>query len=68
MNKALSYEKLDVYRVAIEFIAVTTRGSALECGAVLDVLRVLRPVELTLLEKAKTLVIREVEMLSKLSR
>jgi four helix bundle protein len=107
----LHYEKLDVYQVSIQFVAVAValsgqlpkgyapqadqlrraawsiplniaggvgkpspsdqsrfhaiaRGSAMECGAILDVARVLQQE----LMRAKQLIVRMVEMLTKLSR
>jgi four helix bundle protein len=44
------------------------RGSALECGAILDACRVLDIADGTLLEAGKALVTSVVAMLSKLSR
>jgi four helix bundle protein len=112
---ALHYEKLDVYQVSIQFVAVAValsgqlpkgyasladqlrraawsiplniaegvgkpspsdqarfhaiaRGSAMECGAILDVARVLRVSSPQELMSAKQLIVRVVEMLTKLSR
>lgn len=111
----LSYEKLDVYKAAIEFLAVTTkilatlpkgnssladqlrragisiplniaessgkptmkdrqrfigiaRGSAMECGAVLDVCRVLELSDAATLDTGKQLLVRIVSMLTKMCR
>lgn len=44
------------------------RGEAMECGAILDVVRLLDVVPTKDVECAKTLVVRLVEMLSKLCR
>lgn len=44
------------------------RGEAMECGAILDVVRVLRTIPSTELDRAKQLVVRIVEMLTKLCR
>jgi len=109
----LDYEKLDVYRCAIEHLAFVfgsipklprgfsalgdqwrraatsvpmniaeavgktshadrtnrftiARGEAMECGAILDVIRLLNQVDPAELDRAKLLVIRIVEMLTKL--
>jgi four helix bundle protein len=111
----LSHTRLDVYRCAIEFLAVTTRireslprgnadiadqlrraslsvplnvaegagktstlekrkhyaiarGSALECGAILDVCAVLRIVDPADIEPANALLARIVGMLTKMTR
>ena len=111
----LHYEKLDVYQVSIQFVAVAValsgqlpkgyasladqlrraawsiplniaegvgkpspsdqarfhaiaRGSAMECGAILDVARVLQVSSPQELMSAKELIVRMVEMLTKLSR
>jgi four helix bundle protein len=111
----LSHARLDVYRCAIEFLAVTTRireslprgnadiadqlrraslsiplnvaegagktsapekrkyyaiarGSALECGAILDVCAVLRIVDPGAIEQPNALLARIVGMLTKMSR
>lgn len=113
--KSLSHEKLDVYKVAVEFLALSqqildsfpkgfstisdqfrraalsiplnvaegagrksaadsaryfsiARGSALECGAILDACNVLKVIQTEAFFRGKELLIREVEMLSKLSR
>jgi four helix bundle protein len=110
----LHYEKLDVYQVSIQFMALAlqlssevppgysqvaeqlrraalsiplniaegvgkprtadqarfhaiARGSAMECGAILDVLRLLR-VESPEIERGKELVVRLVAMLTKMCR
>ena len=44
------------------------RGEAMECGAILDVVRLLACVEATELDTAKRLLVRIVEMLSRLCR
>jgi four helix bundle protein len=44
------------------------RGEAMECGAILDVIRLLEVVPAARLDDAKSLVVRIVEMLSKLCR
>lgn len=111
----LSYEKLDVYQVAIQFLAVATgildalpkghagladqlkrasmsiplniaessgkpskadrqrfmaiaRGSAMECGAILDVCRVLSLSDVKTTNEGKHLLVRIVSMLTKLCR
>lgn len=111
----LSYEKLDVYRAAIEFLAVGTRiiaslpkgnagladqlrraamsiplniaessgkptlkdrrrfiaiarGSAMECGAILDVCRVLDLSDEQTIGHGKLLLVRIVSMLTKMCR
>jgi len=111
----LSYQKLDVYRCAIEFLALVAvivskiprgysfladelkragvsipqniaegvgkptqpdrsrylgiaRGSAMECGAVLDACTVLRLADAEILEKGRDLLERIVSMLSKMMR
>ncbi len=111
----LSHARLDVYRCAIEFLALTSpireslprgnadiadelrrasvsvplniaegagktsaldkrkhyaiaRGSALECGAILDVCKVLRIVEPSAIEPASILLARIVGMLTKMAR
>jgi four helix bundle protein len=113
--KVLHYEKLDVYQVSIQFVAMAValsgqlpkgyapladqlrraawsiplniaegvgkpspsdqarfhaiaRGSAMECGAILDVARVLQVSSPQELMSAKQLIVRIVEMLTKLSR
>jgi four helix bundle protein len=109
----LAHEKLDVYRCAIDFLALCVRvldflprgnsaladqlkraslsiplniaegagkpgkadrrrfygiarGSAMECGAILDACRVLKLVDEELTEEAKVLLVRIVSMLSKM--
>ena len=111
----LSYEKLDVYQAAIEFLAVGTRiiaslpkgnagladqlrraamsiplniaessgkptlkdrrrfvaiarGSAMECGAILDVCRVLELSDDQAVDRGKQLLVRIVSMLTKMCR
>ena len=111
----LDYEKLDVYRCAIEHLAFVfnalprlprgfsalgdqwrrastsvpmniaeavgktshadrlnrfaiARGEAMECGAILDVVRLLDKIPTSELDAAKSLLVRVVEMLSKLCR
>jgi four helix bundle protein len=111
----LSYEKLDVYQAAIQFLVVATRvvdelpkgnaalaeqlkrasmsiplniaessgkpsradrqrfmsiarGSAMECGAILDVCRVLRLTDETTVSEGKSLLVRIVSMLTRLCR
>jgi four helix bundle protein len=111
----LSYERLDVYRIAIEYVAfmapvleglprgnagladqlkraslsvplniaeaagkisaadrsryyATARGSAMECGAILDVCAALRAVDDERSRAAKALIVRLVAMLTKLCR
>lgn len=111
----LSFQRLDVYRVAVEFLAVAVeiaahaprgyanladqlrraatssplniaeaagrtsraeaarhyaiaRGSAMECAAVLDALKVLCSVDETLYKRGIDLIEREVAMLTKLCR
>jgi four helix bundle protein len=111
----LDYEKLDVYQLAIEFLALAweiieamprgrsrlkkqfeeaafsvpqniaegvgkptdpdrqrfygiARGSAMECGAILDASRVLKLVDGGRWEKGKTLLVRIVSMLTKMCR
>ena len=111
----LAYEKLDAYRVAIEFLAVSTtildalpkghsalgdqlrraamsiplniaeasgkttaadrrrycsiaRGSAMECGAILDVSAVLGVAGAEEMERGKALLVRIVSMLTKMCR
>ena len=111
----LHYEKLDVYQVSIQFVAVAValsgqlpkgyapladqlrraalsiplniaegvgkpspsdqaryhaiaRGSAMECAAILDVARVLQVSSPQELMSAKQMIVRMVEMLTKLSR
>ena len=111
----LSYEKLDVYQAAIQFLAIATaildalpkghagladqlrrasisiplniaessgkpsradrqrfmsiaRGSAMECGAILDVCRVLSLADLETTRAGKHLLVRIVSMLTKLCR
>ena len=44
------------------------RGSAMECGAILDVVRVLRVESSESLDQAKEMVVRIVGMLSKMCR
>ena len=44
------------------------RGSAMECAAILDVIRLLPDPQLGALQEAKNLLIRVVEMLSRLTR
>ena len=44
------------------------RGSAMECGAILDVLRLLSPAPNPSLDEGKRLLVRVVEMLSKMCR
>lgn len=44
------------------------RGSAMECGAILDVVRVLQQEQAEAVEDAKALVVRIVEMLTKMCR
>jgi four helix bundle protein len=44
------------------------RGSAMECGAILDVVRLLDVVEEADVDAAKSLIVRIVEMLSRLCR
>ncbi len=115
MAAMLDYEKLDVYRVAIEHLAFVyraivdlprghgaladqwrrastsismniaeavgkpsyadranrfaiARGEAMECGAILDVVRLLGTSPPNQLDDAKQLVVRMVEMLTKLCR
>ena len=114
-NQFLTYEKLDVYQCAIQFLAIGSqiidglpkgnsilmdqlkraslsivlniaeasgktskldnarffaiaRGSAMECGAVLDACRILGLTNDKLIEDGKHLVVRIVSMLSKLCR
>ena len=43
------------------------RGSAMECGAILDVIRLLKVAPELDLERAKALLVRVIEMLSKMS-
>ena len=111
----LDYEKLDVYRCAVEHLAVVftalpklprgwsaladqwrraatgvsmniaeavgkpsrvdrmnkfaiARGEAMECGAILDVVRLLGATPANELDRAKALIVRVVEMLTKLCR
>lgn len=111
----LAYEKLDVYRCAIEFLAISTsivkglpkgnaaladqlrragmsiplniaeaagktttgdrkrfsaiaRGSAMECGAILDVCRVLGVADESEAKRGKALLVRIVAMLTKMCR
>ena len=111
----LSYERLDVYKAAIEFLAVATkvldtlpkgnsgladqlgragisiplniaessgkpttkdrqrfigiaRGSAMECGAILDVCRVLDFSDTETIDHGKQLLVRIVSMLTKMCR
>ncbi len=111
--KMLDYEKLDVYQVSIEFLALVVniveeipkgnasiidqlkraafsvplniaegsgksskvdkqrfysiaRGSAMECGAILDVCNVLKVIHLSKYEAGKNLLVRIVGMLTKL--
>jgi four helix bundle protein len=111
----LDYERLDVYRCAVEHLAFVfkaipllprgfsalgdqwrraatsismniaeavgkpsrldrmnkfaiARGEAMECGAILDVVRLLKVVQAPELDQAKVLLVRIVEMLSKLCR
>ena len=111
----LDYEKLDVYRCAIEHLAFVfrslpkiprgysalvdqwrraamsvplniaeavgktsepdrmnryaiARGEAMECGAIIDVVRLLNAIDAPDLDSAKLLVTRTVEMLSRLAR
>ncbi len=111
----LSYEKLDVYKCSIQFLAVTekitsglpkgsgalhdqlkraslsivlniaeacgkvtpkdksrffsiARGSAMECGAVLDACKILKVAETSLTITGKALIVRIVAMLSKMCR
>ena len=44
------------------------RGEAMECGAILDVVRLLGTVEPTELDAGKRMLIRSVEMLSRMCR
>jgi four helix bundle protein len=44
------------------------RGEAMECGVILDVVRMLAVVPTDELDRAKTLIVRIVEMLTKLCR
>jgi four helix bundle protein len=111
----LNYERLDVYRCSIEFLALATaiverlgrrdsalkdqlkraalsiplniaessgkvfpndrarflaiaRGSAMECGACLDCLKVMNPSFGGQVDDAKAIIVRLVEMLSKMCR
>lgn len=111
----LDYEKLDVYRCAIEHLAFVfrslpkiprgysalvdqwrraslsvplniaeavgktsdadrmnryaiARGEAMECGAIIDVVRLLETIDALELDSAKRLVVRMVEMLSRMAR
>lgn len=115
MDTHFSFEQLDVYQRAIEFLAVAVsiidgmargnatvaeqlrraaisiplnlaegqgrpgtgeakraysiaRGSAMECAAILDVCRILKAAETQKLDEARALLIRVVQMLTKLSR
>jgi four helix bundle protein len=110
----LDYEKLDVYQVSIQFLALAikiidnmpkgnaaigdqfkraalsvplniaegtgkstkadkqkfytiARGSAMECGAVLDVCKIFKIVDPSDYDQGKKLLVREVEMLTKMS-
>jgi four helix bundle protein len=114
-EQLLSYEKLDVYQCAIQFLAISAkiidnlprghstlldqlkraslsivlniaeasgkttradnarffaiaRGSAMECGAVLDACRILGLTNNKLIEDGKPLIVRIVLMLSKMCR
>jgi hypothetical protein len=51
-----------------ELAATAARGSAMECAAILDAFRVVGGAETQLLEEAGPLVVRLVEMLSKMAR
>ena len=111
----LAHEKLDVYRCAIEFLALSNnlvddmprgnsgladqmrraalsiplniaessgkptgadrrrlcgiaRGSAMECGAILDACRVLKLAEPAVVQEGKELLVRIVSMLTKMAR
>ena len=44
------------------------RGEAMECGAIIDVVRLLGCVEMVELDAAKRLIVRIVEMLSRMCR
>ena len=74
----LDAEKLDAYRVALEFQAITrtpadkrrfysmARGSATECAAILDLLGARGLVDDRLRSRARSLLVRIVQMLSRL--
>jgi hypothetical protein len=67
----LDDEKLDVYQCAIEhlaFVYAIARGEAIECGAIIDVIRLIEAVPEPDLTAAKQLLVRVVEMLSKMCR
>ena len=77
----LDHENLDVYRCAIDFLAMATRlgaalprgegefarGSALECGAILDVAVATGVLDPTPVGNAKMLLTRIVAMLTKMT-
>ena len=61
----LSYQRLDVYRCAIEFVAA--RGSAMESGAILDVSAAVGVADSAAAREASELLVRIVEMLTKMT-
>jgi hypothetical protein len=62
----LDYEKLDVYRTALEFVITRARGSVMECGALFDLLNALSYVSPDEYRAGKRLLTRIAAMLSKL--
>jgi hypothetical protein len=64
----LSFQKLDVYRCAIEFLAAACDLSAMECAAILDALVVLRVLDTEHHRLASHLLERIVAMLTRLCR
>ena len=68
----LSFQKLDVYRCAIEFLALTSDVSAeipaMECAAALDALLVLKSIDAKTHQRGRELLERIVAMLTRLCR
>ena len=60
VGKTSDADRLNRYAIA--------RGEAMECGAIIDVVRLLDAVSATELATAKRLVVRIVEMLSRMAR
>jgi four helix bundle protein len=59
-GKISAAERMHCYAIA--------RGEAMECGAILDVVRLLRVIPEPELNQGKSLVVRMVEMLTKMAR
>ena len=62
----LDYEKLDVYRTALEFVITIARRSVMKCGALFDLLNALNYVSPDEYRPCKRLLTRIAAMLSKL--